>query len=602
MLKEVVLNKTETTLSGWLGLKLIFSQENQVEDAIILECNETFLEYTHFNQALLINQSLRDLSKHSKASLAKWMEALYTNLILSPKPIFEYFDTKHNRSFTIIQSNSNQTYCHLYVVETYKDDAFEMRVELKQSADNFTNFFNTIDDMLFILDSTGNMIEVNDTVRQRLGYTNQELLGQTVLMVHPEERRDEAALNVAQMLRGEIEFCPIPLISKNDTSIPVETRVCPGIWNGKNVLFGVSKDISELKASEEKFSKAFNNSATIMAISKVDGGTYIDINQAFTNILGYKRSEVVGKSSADLNLFVDKKQRENIRDIMMAKKKLDKIEVNVRAKDGSIHIGLFSVENIYLGNELCFMTTMVDITERVEMERVVKEYNEQLEMMVAKKVREISEAQVTTIIALSKLTESRDANTANHLERIREACRLITQRLAIKQAYVDTINSDFIMNIQIACPLHDIGKVGIKDKILLKPGKLNDEEIIEMRKHPLIGGAILQEVNAQYAENKFIKMGMEIAYSHHEKWDGTGYPNKLKGDQIPLSAQIVAICDVYDALRSKRSYKKAFDHKHSLEIIANDNGEFFNPIIVKAFIDCELDIKNIYESYIQNFS
>ncbi|MEI7667624.1 MAG: PAS domain S-box protein, partial [Erysipelotrichaceae bacterium] len=590
-------SKIEPQISGWLSLKLLYNSEKQIEDALVLDCNPSFLEYSRFSRETLLNHSILTLSKNPKASFAKWMDALYTNLILSPKPVFEYIDHKHNRSFSIVKSLVNQEFCHLYVIETFKDDAFKMRNELKQSADNFTNFFNTISDMLFILDSSGNMIEVNETVRKRLGYTNQEMLGHTVLMVHPEERRDEAALNVAQMLRGEIEFCPIPVISKYNQSIPVETRVCPGIWNGKPVLFGVSKDISELKASEEKFSKAFNNSATIMAISKVDGGVYIDINQAFTNILGYKRSDVLGKSSADLNLFVDKAQRESIRDIMLSKKKLDKIEIKVKTKDGAIKIGLFSVENIYLGDEACFMTTMVDLTERIEMERVVKQYNEQLEGMVAKKVREISEAQITTIIALSKLTESRDANTANHLERIRDACRIVTQRLVLNQSYIEVINSDFILNIQIACPLHDIGKVGIRDKILLKPGKLNEEENKEMRKHPLIGGAILQEVNAQYSENKFIKMGMEIAYSHHEKWDGSGYPNGLKGDQIPLSAQIVAICDVYDALRSKRSYKKAYEHIKSMDIIINDNGEFFNPIIVKAFIECETAIKGLYDDY-----
>lgn len=212
---------------------------------------------------------------------------------------------------------------------------------------------------------------------------------------------------------------------------------------------------------------------------------------------------------------------------------------------------------------------------------------------VDQQVRELSTAQLAAIFAMSKLAESRDPETGEHLDRMREYCALLARRLAALPKYRHVITTTFQENLYAASPLHDIGKVGIPDEILRKPGRLTPEEWTVMRTHPLIGGATLREVDRQYPGNAFIRTGIEIAEYHHERWDGTGYPHGLSGEQIPLVARILALADVYDALTSRRCYKEAFTHERSREIILGEDGRHFDPDIVQAFLACEQDFVQI---------
>ncbi|MFH0995883.1 MAG: HD domain-containing phosphohydrolase [Pseudomonadota bacterium] len=152
-----------------------------------------------------------------------------------------------------------------------------------------------------------------------------------------------------------------------------------------------------------------------------------------------------------------------------------------------------------------------------------------------------------------------------------------------------------IIDISNASPLHDIGKVGISDNILLKPGKLTAEEFEVMKTHAMIGANTLQAARKKYPKNAFINMGIAIARSHHEKWDGSGYPDGLVGEDIPLSARIMAVSDVYDALRSKRPYKPAFTHEKSCEIIMEGAGRHFDPAVIHAFTAVEAEFADIRE-------
>lgn len=221
----------------------------------------------------------------------------------------------------------------------------------------------------------------------------------------------------------------------------------------------------------------------------------------------------------------------------------------------------------------------------VKAENRLLKYNIELEEIVNKKVAEISESQIATIYALVKLAESRDDDTGTHIERTSMLCKLMAQYLSLLPECKEIINDKYIDNIYKASPLHDIGKVGIPDSILLKPGKLTKEEFDIMKSHTTIGYKTLSEVQRKYKNNGFIKMGMEIAKYHHEKWDGTGYPIGLSGNEIPISARIMAIVDVYDALRSKRVYKEAFSHEKACEIINEGRGKHFDPVLVDVFLE-----------------
>jgi putative two-component system response regulator len=223
----------------------------------------------------------------------------------------------------------------------------------------------------------------------------------------------------------------------------------------------------------------------------------------------------------------------------------------------------------------------------------LEQHNHQLEALVQAQVREITESQMATIFALAKLTESRDDDTGVHLEHAQECCKLLAERLSAETTYCAQIDTAFIANLYHASPLHDIGKVGITDTILRKPGKLTLEEIELMKQHTVIGAQTLAADRDRYPRNAFINMGIAIARSHHEQWDGSGYPDGLTGENIPLAARIMAVADVYDALRSKRCYKEAFTHELSRDIILQGRGTQFDPAVVDAFIAIEHEINGI---------
>ena len=213
----------------------------------------------------------------------------------------------------------------------------------------------------------------------------------------------------------------------------------------------------------------------------------------------------------------------------------------------------------------------------------LEKHNLHLAELVKEKVLEISDSQLATIVALAKLAESRDDETGQHIERTRTFCKILTEKLRDNPRFRGDIDDTFIENIFYASPLHDIGKVGIPDKIFLKPGKLTAEEFEVMKSHTMIGANTLLAARGKYPRNAFINTGIAIARSHHEKWDGSGYPDGLVGEDIPLSARIMAVADVYDALRSERPYKLAFTHEKSCEIIIAGTGRHFDPAVIDAF-------------------
>ena len=204
------------------------------------------------------------------------------------------------------------------------------------------------------------------------------------------------------------------------------------------------------------------------------------------------------------------------------------------------------------------------------------------------------------IFSMAKLAESRDPETGNHLERIRYYSKVLAESMFKSGESPDEIDRLFIDNIFRTSPLHDIGKIGIPDHVLLKPGRLDDKEFEIMKLHSRIGFETLNEALGRYPKADYLKMSADIALSHHEKYDGTGYPDGLKGSEIPLAARIVALSDVYDALVSKRVYKEAYQHDTARALILEGKGTHFDPLVINAFLDCEKTFVKISERYSDN--
>ncbi|MHC4875172.1 MAG: HD domain-containing phosphohydrolase [Planctomycetota bacterium] len=196
------------------------------------------------------------------------------------------------------------------------------------------------------------------------------------------------------------------------------------------------------------------------------------------------------------------------------------------------------------------------------------------------------ESRELTIFALAKLVESRDDDTGGHVERMRDYARILAEELSRRPEFSGEVDGQYIDLLYLTTPLHDIGKVGIPDQILGKPGKLTVEEFEVMKTHTTIGGQTLEAVTSLHSNAAYLLMAKEIAMTHHERWDGTGYPAGLSGEDIPLSGRITAIADVYDALTTKRSYKEAFSHEKAVRIITEGRGTHFDPRLVDAFLSC----------------
>jgi len=219
----------------------------------------------------------------------------------------------------------------------------------------------------------------------------------------------------------------------------------------------------------------------------------------------------------------------------------------------------------------------------VETHLKMRRFMVNLENLIKPQMKELSDSQMAIVMAMAKLAQSRDDDTGTHVERVQNFCRLLATKLGQLPKYRASIDSEIIDLIHASSALHDIGKVGIPDEILLKADRLNPDEFEVMKKHTIIGVETIERVRKSYPYNTFLSSGIAIARSHHERWDGSGYPDGIAGSDIPLSARIMAVADVYDGLKSKRSYKEPLAHKECCEIIFKGSGTQFDPDIVEAF-------------------
>jgi putative two-component system response regulator len=220
----------------------------------------------------------------------------------------------------------------------------------------------------------------------------------------------------------------------------------------------------------------------------------------------------------------------------------------------------------------------------------IEDRNRVLQGMVIERTRELAATQDATILSMATLAETRDRETGHHLRRTQGYVRALALELREHPRFRDQLDDHAVELLYKSAPLHDIGKIGVPDRILRKPARLTDEEYVEMKRHTLYGyeaivatEAMLAEAGASSAATSFLRFARQVARSHHEKWDGSGYPDGLRGDAIPLSARLMSVADVYDALTSRRVYKPGLSHAQTAGEILNGRGTQFDPDVVDAF-------------------
>jgi putative two-component system response regulator len=235
---------------------------------------------------------------------------------------------------------------------------------------------------------------------------------------------------------------------------------------------------------------------------------------------------------------------------------------------------------------------------RVATHLKLKTYSDFLEREVAERTRELAAIQDVTILAMASLAETRDNETGNHIRRTQHYIRILARRASGMPRYHSQLDEAMIETLFKSAPLHDIGKVGIPDRILLKPGHFEPAEFEIMKTHTTLGRKAIEHAEEQLGiEVGFLRTAKEIAQSHQEKWDGSGYPEGLSGDAIPLSARLMAVADVYDALISRRVYKEGMPHDQAIGIIKAGRGSHFDPDLVDLFMGLANEFRAIAERY-----
>jgi putative two-component system response regulator len=237
------------------------------------------------------------------------------------------------------------------------------------------------------------------------------------------------------------------------------------------------------------------------------------------------------------------------------------------------------------------------VKARVETHLRLSEYTHSLEKRIRERTQELNHTQDVAIYCMSSLAETRDHETGNHILRTQHYVKALAEYLSKQQKYQDELTDEVIDLIFRSAPLHDIGKVGVPDHILMNPGKLEGEDWKIMQGHVDYGYEAIVRAEEKLGKTTFLHHAKDIVYTHHEKWDGSGYPRGIHGEEIPISGRMMAIADVYDALISERVYKPAFPHEKAVEYITQQRGKHFDPELVDVFIELEQQFRDIARQF-----
>jgi PAS domain S-box-containing protein len=411
----------------------------------------------------------------------------------------------------------------------------------------------------------------NPTANLILNIDHNQFIGKTIEEAFPYLIQTEIPDRYKQVARSG-ESCTIKHVAYEDEKIQgVYELHAFQISHGKMAVFFVditerTRSLETLRISEEKFSKVFFTSPDTISISRLSDGKFIDVNPSFTKLLGFEKDEAIGKTSFDLNVWVNPGDRAELIKGLNHENSTSKLEMVLRAKDGHYINVLMSASNLLMNEEQYLLIVLRDITERIQAEQKLIQAHTGLEL-----------AYEATLQGWARALDLREHETADHSRRVVE----FTSRIATELGFA----GQDLIDVQRGALLHDLGKVGVPDNILLKPGPLTSDEWVIMQQHPLNAFNLLKEID-------YLVGALDIPYCHHEHWDGGGYPRGLKGCEIPLAARIFTIVDVWDALLSARPYRPAWDKQAVLKYLEEQNGKLFDPDIVKIFIRMAKDEEN----------
>lgn len=466
-------------------------------------------------------------------------------------------------------------------IATIAKDISELK-EIEKKLRTMSKVFIDAADPILIEDLDGLVLDMNREAERSYGWSIEDLVGWPIKTIVPPDRHEQADELLARCKAGkEVRNVEGLRWTRDKEIIPVLlTLSFLKDEQGKPVAIAtIAKDISARKRAEEKLqrmSKVFMDAVDPILVEDLDG-LVIDMNQEVERSYGWTKEDLIGRP---IKTLVPPK-RHSQADELLARCKTGEEVRNIEGlrwtRDKEIVPVLLTLSMLKSDGEKPFgiATIAKDITKLKEAEE------------------EIALTQDVTIESMGTLAEYRDPETGGHIKRTRSYIRLLATHLMDHPKYKETLDEATIELLYKSAPLHDIGKVAIPDNILLKAGKLTDEEFAIMKKHTNYGTEVIAAQEEKLGIDSFLHLAGEIAETHQEKWDGTGYPEGLKGEEIPVSGRLMALADVYDALISKRVYKPSFAHKKAVEIISKGKGSHFDPDMVEAFLEMEDEFRKI---------
>lgn len=556
---------------GYTYNKILLDDEGCPFDYIFLDVNDAYASMIGVPRDRIVGKKVSEVLPKLESDSFNWIECFGKVALNGGKTEFEEYSKSVGRWFHLSVLSPER----LYFVGISFDITDKMNAELQLARSEELNrrYIENAPDGIFIYDESGKFLKVNKAAHRILGYSDAELTDLCVHDIIVPEQRGKIPENVAR-LKSDGHIAKTVMIKRKDgvcASLMLDAVSLPD-----NQYMAFCKDItSYIRERNEKnqYYNVFSSIAQPIVITDPTG-KIIAVNDAFTELYGYSREEVLYESPHILNPGKDiyrslgygsEQYAEIFSELWKCVAdpecgKWEGVVIN-RRKNGSLAwINLF-VNGAY--DEKGKLTSIVGLPIDITLKRKLEDKN-----------------RIKLYQTVADLAELRDDDTGNHMKRVGIFARMIASEMKM--------NAKYCADIELFAPMHDIGKVGILDSILRAPRKLAPDEFEVMKTHTVLGHNIVKEK----AE---LKMAADITLSHHERYDGSGYPNGISGSRIPLSAQITALCDVYDALRSRRSYKKPWRHVDTVAYIKQAAGTQFGPEVVACFLKIQHKFETVYQ-------
>jgi len=456
------------------------------------------------------------------------------------------------------------------------------RVEagLRESEGKFKTIMESVHDVIFQVSPLGIIQYVSPNVKELYGYKPEDLIGKHLKKTTPIREVPKALEALKSALPGKvIKSFEINQIDSKGKIVATEINITPVKKEGKIIAVqGIMRDITERKQaekalleSEERYRTLFQYSGTAVALIEEDT-TISMVNKGIEKLLGCTREETIGKNFVD---FLPQEEKQRLLDYHEARRRgepvLSSYEIEIKRKDGEIRTVLVTVALI--PGTTKSIASVLDITERKKTSQELKQKSKQIRnyaRQMGRAYKTLEKAYLEMIHALVISVEARDSYTRGHSERVTQYSKEMVNKMGWKV--------EELKNLELACRIHDVGKIGVSDRILLKDSKLTIAEWAEMKMHPVKGAEMLNF-------SEYFKPIIPIVRHHHERWDGKGYPDGLKGEEIPLGARILAVADTFDAMSSARPYREAVDQKKIIKELKENASTQFDPQIVKIWLE-----------------